>query len=167
MEIIDNSLLSNVTEACQIINWYSKRWLIEKIFRTLKTQGINVEDSQLENFDSLVKISIAGLISATKILQLVQARDDDNNRKINDLFQNEDIEILNNLNNKLEGKTEKQKNPHKKQSLAWGSWIIARLGGWMGYSCERPPGPITMKRGFDFFQKIKIGWMLSKDVCIP
>jgi hypothetical protein len=36
----------------------------------------------------------------------------------------------------------------------------------MGYNCERPPGPITIKRGLDYFQKIKVGWMLSKDVCI-
>jgi hypothetical protein len=165
--LLTTHCVSNVVDAIQIINWYSKRWLIEQLFRTLKTQGINVEDSQLENFDSLVKISIAGLISATKILQLVQARDGQNNRKISDVFQKEDLEILNNLNKKLEGKTEKQKNPHKEKSLAWGSWIIARLGGWMGYSCERPPGPITMKRGFNYFQKIKVGWMLSKDVCIP
>lgn len=159
--------IDNAQEARQVIIWYQRRWLIEQLFRTLKTQGINVEKSQLESVDSLVKISIAGLITAVKTMQLVQARDGENNRKISDVFQKEDFEILKNLNKKLEGKTEKQKNPHKEKSLAWGSWIISRLGGWMGYACERPPGPITIKRGFDYFQKIKVGWMLLKDVCIP
>ncbi|MES2615290.1 MAG: IS4 family transposase [Bdellovibrionota bacterium] len=159
--------IKNAMDVCQIITWYSKRWLIEQLFRTLKTQGINIESSQLESAESLIKLSIAGIITAVKTMQLVQARDGENNRKINDVFQKEDFEILENLNKKLEGKTEKQKNPHKAESLSWGSWIIARLGGWMGYSCERPPGPITIKRGLDYFQKIKVGWMLSKDVCIP
>jgi hypothetical protein len=159
--------IDNVENVRQIIVWYSKRWLIEQLFRTLKTQGINIENSQLERGESLIKLSIAGVITAVKTMQLVQARDGENDRKINDVFQEEDTEILKNLNKNLEGKTKKQKNPHKEKSLAWGSWIIARLGGWMGYSCERPPGPITMKRGLDYFQKIKVGWMLSKDVCIP
>ena len=164
--ILTTHNIENSEQARQIILWYSKRWLIEELFRSLKIQGINIENSQLESLESLKKISIAGLITAVKTMQLVQARDG-NNRKINDVFQNEDIEILKNMNTKLEGKTEKQKNPHKEKSLAWGSWIIARLGGWMGYSCERPPGPITMKRGLEYFQKIKVGWMLLKDVCIP
>jgi hypothetical protein len=94
-------------------------------------------------------------------MQLVQSRDGLNERKLEDVFQQKDFNLLEKLNTKLEGKTEKQKNPHQKNSLAWGSWIIARLGGWMGYSCERPPGPITMKRGLEFFQKIKIGWLLE------
>lgn len=159
--------INNAEDARKIIIWYSKRWIIEQLFRTLKTQGINVESSQLESAESLIKISISGLITAIKTMQLVQARDGQNNRKLSDVFQKEDSELLKTLNKRLEGKTGKQKNQYKSNSLAWGSWIIARLGGWMGYDCERPPGPITMKRGFDFFQKIKFGWMLEKDVCIP
>jgi hypothetical protein len=135
--------------------------LIEQLFRTIKTQGINLEDSQVESLDSLIKLSISSLITAVKTMQLVQSRDGLNERKLEDVFQQKDFNLLEKLNTKLEGKTEKQKNPHQKNSLAWGSWIIARLGGWMGYSCERPPGPITMKRGLEFFQKIKIGWLLE------
>ena len=135
--------------------------MIEQLFRTIKTQGINLEDSQVESLDSLIKLSISSLITAVKTMQLVQSRDGLNERKLEDVFQQKDFNLLEKLNTKLEGKTEKQKNPHQKNSLAWGSWIIARLGGWMGYSCERPPGPITMKRGLEFFQKIKIGWLLE------
>jgi len=165
--LLTTHTLNEVNEVRQIITWYTKRWLIEQLFRTLKTQGINIESSQLEKAESLLKLSIAALITAVKTMQLVQARNGLNNRELDDVFTKEDEKILEKLNVKLEGKTEKQKNPHKKSSLAWGGWIIARLGGWMGYRCERPPGPITMKRGLDFFQKIKFGWMLEEDVCIP
>ena len=39
----------------------------------------------------------------------------------------------------LEGKTERQKNPHPKGSLAYAAWVAARLGGWTGYYGK--PGP--------------------------
>jgi hypothetical protein len=105
----------NAKNVHQIISWYSKRWLIEQLFRTLKTQGINIKSSLLESAESLIKLSIAGVISTIKTMQLVQARDGNNARKINDVFQEEDFEVLKNLNKNLEGKTEKQKIPIKRK----------------------------------------------------
>ena len=67
----------------------------------------------------------------------------------------------------MEGKTEKQKNPHPPQTLSWASWVIARLGGWKGYASESPPGPITMLRGLTKFEAQFQGWLLAhQDVCI-
>jgi hypothetical protein len=44
---------------------------------------------------------------------------------------------------KLEGKTEKQKNPHARGTLARAAWVIDRLGGWSGYigGGYKPPAP--------------------------
>ena len=47
----------------------------------------------------------------------------------------------------LEGCTARQKNPHRPRSLAWLSWIVARLGGWNCY--YKPPGPKTIRAGWD------------------
>ena len=63
---------------------------------------------------------------------------------------------------KLEGKTEKQKNPHPVAQLSWASWIIARIGGWKGYKSESPPGPITMLRGLKRFQSLLEGYKLAE-----
>jgi hypothetical protein len=65
-------------------------------------------------------------------------------------------------NEKVEGKTEKQKNPYRKNSMSWASWLIARLGGWNGYSSESPPGPITMLRGLQKFALQLQDWLLAK-----
>jgi len=63
---------------------------------------------------------------------------------------------------KVEGRTEKQRNPYSKNSLAWAAWVIARLGGWNGYRSESPPGPITMLRGLQKFELQYEGWLLAQ-----
>src|SRR4029079_2741442 len=80
------------------------------------------------------------------------------------VFNEEEGECLSLLTKRYEGKTEKLKNPYKPKSLKWGTWIIARIGGWSGYKSQRPPGPITLKNGLDRFNHIYIGWLLAKDV---
>ena len=61
----------------------------------------------------------------------------------------------------LEGKTARQQNPHPPHSLAWLAWIIARLGGWNCY--YKPPGPKTMRAGWDRFAAIAAGYHLGLD----
>jgi hypothetical protein len=61
--------------------------------------------------------------------------------------------LLEALCRKLEGKTERQKNPHPKGSLAYVAWVCARLGGWTGYYGK--PGPIVMLEGWLEFQTTK------------
>ncbi|MEG3144607.1 hypothetical protein U1839_08060, partial [Sphingomonas sp. RT2P30] len=52
-----------------------------------------------------------------------------------------------------EGKTERQKNPHPKGSLAYAAWVCARLGGWTGYYGK--PGPVVMLNGWLEIQAAK------------
>ena len=58
------------------------------------------------------------------------------------------------------------RNPHPPDSLAWAAWIIGRLGGWDGYPSSKPPGPITIKHGLEYFHAVAVGWSL-RDVCMP
>ena len=106
------------------------------------------------------------MIAATKIMQLVLARDGTVDRPATDVVAPDQLPMLEALQTRLEGKTAKQKNPHPKLSIAWLSWIIARLGGWTGYVSERPPGPITMRRGWHRFEHMVEGWRL-RNVCTP
>jgi hypothetical protein len=156
--------VEHVEDAKQIILWYQKRWNIEQVFRTMKKEGLDIESSQVESGNNLMKLGVLALCAAIQIMQLVLARDGTTEQKTKEVFDKEEIQVLEILKERLEGKTMKQKNPHPKENLAWASWIIARLGSWHGYKSEGPAGPIVMGRGLNTFYTIYNGWKLSKDV---
>ena len=100
----------------------------------------------------------ATIIAAVTVMQLVAARDGKLLRPLEDAFDPDDQPVLERVCQSLEGKTQKQKNPHPKGSLAYASWVFGRLGGWTGYYGK--PGPIVMLRGLTQFHAIKHGWSL-------
>ncbi len=140
--------------------------MIEQLFRTMKLQGLQVEASQIDTAERLLKLIGIAAKAACLTMQLVQARDGDDQRCVDIAFTSAEVEALEALNMQLEGKTVLQKNPHPPNSLAWAAWIIARLGGWDGYPSSRPPGPITFRNGIADFRAILTGWQL-RDVCMP
>jgi hypothetical protein len=137
--------------AWQIVGWYRQRWTIEQFFRTLKQQGLQLEDSQLETADRLIKLTAIAARAAAVIMQLVQARDGVSGQSADIVFSPEEIQTLQALVPRLEGKTTLQKNPHPPRSLAWAAWVIGKLGGWDGYPKSKPPGPITFRHGLQRF----------------
>jgi hypothetical protein len=147
--------------AWRIVAWYRLRWIIEQFFRTLKQQGLKIEDSQVENAEKLIKLTAIAARAACVIMQLVQARDGQSAQSAEIAFTPAEIETLQALMPQLEGKTALQKNPHPPNSLAWAAWIIAKLGGWDGYPKSKPPGPITFRHGFEYFQSIHRGRSLK------
>lgn len=153
--------IQDAAEAWQIVEWYKLRWTIEQLFRTLKRQGLRLEDSQVETAERLLKITAIATHAAALIMQLVQARDGKRIQPASIAFTADEIAALQAIEaDQYAPRTEKQRNPHPKQSLAWAAWIIARLGGWDGYSSSKPPGPITFKHGLDYFHGIAKGWSL-------
>jgi transposase len=156
--------VTNSETALQIVKWYCQRWNIEQLFRTLKKQGINVESSQVETGEGLIKLAILALYAALQTMQLTLAREG-KDQLISVVFSKKECDVLKLIQEKVEGKTEKQKNPHKPEQLSWAAWTIARLGGWKGYQSESPPGPITMLRGLRHFQLMIEGYQLAKKMC--
>lgn len=157
--------VGDAASAWQIVNWYKKRWTIEQLFRILKTQGLQLEDSRIETADRLLKLTAIAAKAAVIILQLVQARDGKTVEPAGNAFNNDQIRILAAFSAKYKPRTKLQTNPHPPQSLAWAAWIIARLGGWDGYPRTKP-GPITMRHGLEYFLGVAQAWNALKDVCI-
>ena len=144
--------VTNLIEAMAVVDLYRRRWAIEQLFRTLKTQGFDVENIDIDDDAARSRLIMAALVAAVRVQQLVHARDGGPGplRPMTDAFEPEDQALLRAHCRRLEGKTERQKNPHPEGSLAYAAWICARLGGWTGYYGK--PGPIVMLNGWTEFQ---------------
>jgi hypothetical protein len=158
--------VANAEQAWRIVEWYKRRWLIEQFFRVLKTQGFKLEDSQVGTADRLLKLVAIAAKAAVITIQLLQARDGRGHQPVRLAFNANEVATLVALNQTLEAKSRILRNPHPPDSLAWAAWIIGRLGGWDGYPSSKPPGPITMKHGLEYFYAAAAGWSL-RDVCMP
>lgn len=161
--------VQSLPDAIQIVKWYSMRWYVEQLFRLLKSKGFQIERSELESGWAIRKLTVLAMKSALTIMGLKLALEENNEFSATQSFSSDQLECLSVLNERYQGRTEKQANRHKPYSLAWAAWIIARLGGWKGYESQRKAGFITIKEGIDRFEDIYKGYSLlkSKPVCTP
>jgi hypothetical protein len=153
--LLTTHAVATLKDARRVIDFYRTRWTIEEFFRTLKTAGFDIEEADISDPQAMINFVAAAAVAAVTIKQLVQARDGNTDQILSDAFDPDDQPILEAVSARLEGKTERQRNPHPKGSLAFAAWVIARLGGWTGYYGK--PGPKVMRIGLAEFRAIKYG----------
>ena len=153
--------VENFEQAVDIVDIYRKRWHIEQLFRLLKKQGFEMEESELETGWAIRKLAVLALSASLRIMQLMHATEEEDAQPLSEVFSDGEQQCLQQANSQLNKTSQKQSNPYKPNSLIWARWIIARLGGWKGYSSQRQPGPITLKRGLDTFNQMYKGWCLA------
>jgi DDE family transposase len=149
--------IATTADAWRLVSWYKQRWIIEQLFRSLKSQGLRIEDSLLDSAEGLIKLVAIATRVACVVIQLVQARNGGEQLPAEFVFTPDEIEALKAINKTLKGRTDLQKNHHRPNTMAWAAWIIAKLGGWTGYASHRPPGPITFHMGMARFQLLVYG----------
>ena len=157
--LLTTHAVATLNDARRVIDFYRTRWMIEEFFRTLKTAGFDIEETDIGDPQAMINFVAAAAVAAVTIKQLVQARDGNTDQLLSDAFDPDDQPILEAVSARLEGKTERQRNPHPKGSLAFAAWVIARLGGWTGYYGK--PGPKVMRIGLADFRAIRYGATLD------
>jgi hypothetical protein len=154
--------VTTLAEAVQMTGFYRQRWTIEQLFRVMKTKGFDIEAVRIAEDGPFENLTTATLIAAIQVLQMVRARDGTVGRPLRDVLAPADRPALEAICRTLEGRTDKQKNPHPRGSLAYASWVCARLGGWTGYYGK--PGPIVMIKGLQDLKAMLQGWRIRQDV---
>ena len=156
--------VDTLSDACEIVRLYRLRWRIEETFRTLKKDGMRLEETQVVEASAVMNLAALALAAAVRIVQLVDARDGSSRPAI-DVISTDQIDAVAAISASKEGGTERQRNPWAKGSLAWLSWVVARLGGWNCYG--KKPGPKTMADGWHRLSHMLDGFRLAaatKDV---
>jgi hypothetical protein len=144
--------------AQEIVRFYRLRWRIEQVFRGTKSDGLRLEETQINDAARLFKLAAIALVAAARTIQLVDARDG-SRRPASEVADPDLISAAQAIGPTLERQTARQKNPYKVGGLDWLSWIIARLGGWNCY--YKPPGPKTMQRGWNKFAAMAAGYAVA------
>lgn len=161
--LLTTHAVTTLAEARQIVAWYRMRWIIEQVFRSLKSHCLRIEDSQMAEAGAFTKLAVIALIAAVDAMQLVLAREGRTGQPVSDAVEPSNLPALRDLNASLEGRSAKLRNPHDETMLAWYAWIVARLGGWSGYTSKgyKPPGPKTIHHGLLQVEQILMGWHLA------
>jgi hypothetical protein len=157
--LLTSHQVTTAEQAERTANLYRQRWVIEEFFRTLKSAGFQIDQAAIGEPRAMLNFAAACSLAAVTIMQLVQARDGNTAQPLDHAFDTDDRPLIEALSTKLEGKTQRQKNPHPKGSLAFASWVVARLGGWTAYYGK--PGPFVMAIGLDKLAAAKQGWLLA------
>jgi len=164
-KLLTTHKIENYEHALLLVFWYSARWYIEQIFRLLKRQGFGIEETELESGWAIRKLVILQMTALLKILQMnIAYSQPEGGQVIEEVFDAEQIEVLQKLNDKLQGCSSKLQNNHDPTRTKWAAWVIGRLGGWKGYDSQGPPGVVVLKRGLDRLGYIIEGIKLAKDV---
>jgi hypothetical protein len=154
--------VTTLADARQITGLYRQRWTIEQLFRLMKTKGFNIEAVRVVESGPFENLTAATLVAAIQVLQMVRERDGAAGRPLDDVLDPDDKPALEAICRTLEGKTDRQKNTHPTGSLAYATWVCARLGGWTGYYGK--PGPIVILQGLLALKAMLRGWKIAHDV---
>lgn len=73
--LLTTHVVTTVAEGIDIANLYRRRWAIEQLFPTMKTQGFDVENVRIEDEAPLTTLATAIYIAAVIVQQLIHARD--------------------------------------------------------------------------------------------
>jgi hypothetical protein len=163
--LLTSHRVTSLRAACRMLEYYRKRWIIEDFFRTMKSSGFHIEETDIADPEVMVKFTALAAIAAVTVTQMLRARDNPNGQSLEDAFDADDAPIIEAICKKYEGKnpTARQKNPHPPGTLAYVTWVIGRLGGWTGYYGK--PGATVLSRGLQKYRDIKFGASIAnKDV---
>jgi len=143
--------VKTIDKAKTIIDWYTKRWLIERFHYTLKS-GCKIEQLQLRDKKRLERAISVFEIVAWRLLWIThESREhpDENYRKI---LTEKEWHILSSINKK-----------DRPETIQEGILMIARLGGFLARKGDRNPGVKVLWIGIRRLTDIMQGWQLAKD----
>lgn len=131
--------VNSIEDACERLDWYTRRWGIEVYHRTLKS-GCKVEERQLGLADGLEACLAIDMIVAWRIYHLTMLAREVPNVPCTVFFEEAEWKTLYMFVNK------NTKPLDKVPTLREAIRTLARLGGFLGRKCDGEPGTVVLWR---------------------
>ena len=146
--------VKNEADARRMLDWYTRRWIIEEWHRALK-EGCRAEDSQLDHADDIKRLVVMQSVVACWLVQMrdmaeaVRETDEraDDPKVLQAMMPGQWVKVVAMY---LKKKRADQLTPRE----FWSA--IARKGGWLGRKSDMRPGWKVIWRGWtDFSQWVE------------
>lgn len=152
--LLTNIPVGSYDEACEKIEWYKKRWMVENFFKILKS-GCAVEKCRLETRQRIERYIALSVIIAWRLLWITQIKRLDPNLPCDAIMSPNEWKPLYLFLFKTNDIPKKV--PTVSESVVW----IARLGGFLARKNDGEPGSIVLWRGWIRFCDIVATWNLK------
>lgn len=148
--LLTNCAVENFTDACERIEWYEKRWIVEELHKGMKT-GCGIETLQFDTVERLEPaIAVLSAVATTLLTLRDAARAPDaETRAATEVVAPVYVEVLAAHYGKRLG---------NKPSVKAFLMHVARLGGHQNRKCDGFPGWITLWRGWMKLQSMVDGY---------
>jgi hypothetical protein len=145
--------VTHLAEACERVQWYSCRWLVEIYHKVLKS-GCRIESRQLETVFNLKRYLAVDGVVAWQLLYLTML-----GRQLPDVpctavLEAQEWQALYCFTHQVA--TPPATPPSLQEALRW----IAKLGGFLGRTGDGEPGVTTIWRGLQRLHDIATTWQL-------
>lgn len=144
--------VGSVEQACERLMWYSRRWGIEVLHRTLKS-GCRIEQRQLGQADRLEACLAIDLVVAWRIYHLCKLGRDDPQAPCTVYFEEAEWKALTVFT------TKKPPAPNQVPTLREMIRSVATLGGFLGRKGDGEPGTQTLWLGLQRLDDIVAMWL--------
>ncbi len=148
--------VESVDDAWTIVQWYSARWMIEILFKVLKT-GCTAEERQLETAERLKRCLAVDVVVAWRILYLTMVGRDTPDLPCTVVFEDYEWKAL-----WVFVFRDVDAPPAITPTLREVIRTIGRMGGHLGRKGDGEPGILTMWRGLQRLPDIAAVWQVCE-----
>ena len=148
--------VSSIEQASERLMWYSRRWGIEVLHRTLKS-GCRIEQRQLGQADRIEACLAIDLVVAWRIYHLCKLARDDPHAPCSVYFEEPEWKALMVF-------TTKKPAPDRAPTLRDMLRRVATLGGFLGRKGDGEPGTQTLWLGLQRLDDIAAMWLAMSEL---
>jgi hypothetical protein len=139
-------------QACEMVSWYTKRWLIEVYHRVLKS-GCRIEDRRFGDANTLEGCLAIDLVVAWRIMRLTYLGREVPDASCEVFFREEEWKAM------YVYLTKDPYIPDEPPTLNEAIRMVAKMGGFLGRKGDGEPGTTTIWRGL---QRLNDIWEVYK-----